>query len=568
MKTENATKMLLVLTAMLFVIPAWSFQSNKDKYELVVYGATSAGIASAVQGARMKLSVAIVVHDNHLGGLTSGGLGATDIGNKAAIGGIAREFYRRIRQYYFNTASAWKQETLKQYLDHVYKDGVDANAMWYFEPHVATLVFKEMLAEHRIEVITGERLLLDKSKAVSLNNGNIQSILMESGRRIQGSMFIDATYEGDLMAMAGVTYTVGRESNSKYGETKNGVQLWEDVYNHHLFARKVDPYKVAGDPASGLLYGVQYAQHTGNEGDGDHRVQAYCYRLCLTDVAENRISIPRPENYDSSKYELLLRYFNSLKTFSFVPDKDAAYIENPVIGWNPLMVIMPNRKTDSNTKGPLSFNLVGGNYEYPDGDYATRDKIIAEHRNWQQGLIWFVSNDKRVPEWIRTPASKWGLPKDEFRETGGWPPQLYIREARRMVSDYVMTEMDCTGEKKAEDAIALGAYAMDSHIVSRYVSSDGYVRNEGHIGVGLPAPYPISYRSITPRRQEVKNLLVPVCVSASHAAYGSIRMEPVFMGLGQSAAIAAAIALRNKQAVQDVSYLTLKSELLAYGQAF
>lgn len=568
MKSQNAIKLLLLWTAMLFVLPAWSFQTKKDKYDLVVYGATSAGIASAVQGARLKLSVALVVHDNHLGGLTSSGLGATDIGNKAAVGGIAREFYRRIRHYYFNTPGAWKHETLKQYIGHVYKDGIDANAMWYFEPRVATMVFKEMLAEQNIDVISGERLLLDRSKAVLSKDGNIQSILMESGLRLKGSMFIDATYEGDLMAMAGVTYTVGRESNSKYGETKNGVQLWEQVYNHHLFARKVDPFKIPGDPNSGLLYGVQYTKQTGKEGEGDHRVQAYCYRLCLTDVAENRITVAKPEHYDSTKYELLLRYFNSINTFSFVPEKDAAYIENPVIGWNPLLVIMPNRKTDSNTKGPLSFNLVGGNYDYPDGDYTAREKIVAEHRSWQQGLIWFVSNDMRVPEWIRIPASKWGLPKDEFRETGGWPPQLYIREARRMVSDYVMTEMDCTGEKKAEDAIALGAYAMDSHIVSRYVSSDGYVRNEGHIGVGLPAPYPISYRSIVPRRQEAKNLLVPVCVSASHAAYGSIRMEPVFMGLGQSAAIAAAIAIRNKQAVQDVSYTALKSELLAYGQVF
>lgn len=568
MSIQKTKLALTALACILLSLPVAAFQKKEKKYDIVVYGATSAGIASAVQAARMDMSVALVVHDNHLGGLTSSGLGATDIGNKAAIGGIAREFYRRIRQYYFTNAAAWKQESLQDYLGHVYKDGVDANAMWYFEPHVATRIFKEMLAEHKIDLIAGERLLLNKNKAVTSKNGFIQSIRMESGKSIKAAMFIDATYEGDLMAMAGVSYTVGREANSQYGETKNGVQTWEHVYNHHLFARKVDPYKIPGNPASGLLYGVQYGKPTGKEGEGDHRMQAYCYRLCLTDVAENRITIEKPLDYDSSRYELLLRYFNSGETFSYVPDKDAAYIENPVIGWNPLLVIMPNRKTDSNTKGPLSFNLVGGNYQYPDGDYATREKIIAGHRSWQQGLIWFVSNDQRVPEWIRVPASQWGLPKDEFRETGGWPPQLYIREARRMVSDYVMTELHCLAQKKAEDGIALGAYPMDSHIVSRYVSSDGYVRNEGHIGVGLPSPYPISYRSIIPRRQEAKNLLVPVCVSASHAAYGSIRMEPVFMGLGQSASIAAAIAIKNNQPVQDVDYNILKKELMRYGQAF
>ncbi len=542
-------------------------QGKARPYDLVVYGGTSAGIASAVQAARMNLSVALIVHDNHLGGLTSSGLGATDIGKKEAIGGLAREFYRRVRQYYFSHAAAWKQESLQDYLGHVYKDGVDANAMWYFEPHVASRIFREMLAEEKVDVITGERLRLNR-QAVVQKNGFIQSVVMESGRRIKGAMFIDATYEGDLMAMAGVSYTVGRESNEQYGETKNGIQLWEQEYNHHLFARKVDPYKIPGDASSGLLYGVQYAKKPGTEGEADHRMQAYCFRLCLTDAADNRIPVTRPVDYDSSRYELLLRYFNARHTFPYVPDKDAAYIENPVIGWNPLMVIMPNRKTDSNTKGPLSFNLVGGNYDYPDGDYATREKIIAEHKSWQQGLIWFVSNDHRVPEWIRLPASQWGLPKDEFRETGGWPPQLYIREARRMVSDYVMTEMNCTGNRKAEDGVAFGAYPMDSHIVSRYVGDDGYVRNEGHIGVGLPAPYSISYRSIVPSRQETKNLLVPVCLSATHAAYGSIRMEPVFMALGQSAGIAAALAIKNKQAVQEVSYAALKKQLLIYGQAF
>jgi hypothetical protein len=228
---------------------------------------------------------------------------------------------------------------------------------------------------------------------------------------------------------------------------------------------------------------------------------------------------------------------------------------------------MPNRKTDSNTKGPLSFNLVGGNYGYPDGDYATRDKIIEEHKNWQLGLLWFMSNDPRVPEWLQLPARKWRLPKDEFQHTGGWPPQLYIREARRMQGEYIMSEADCLGRLRATDPVALGAYAMDSHIVSRYVGDDGYVRNEGHIGMALPAPYPISYKAIVPRREECSNLLVPVCISSSHAAYGSIRMEPVFMALGQSAAIAASLAIKQKKTVQKIEYAQLLKELIKYRQA-
>lgn len=536
------------------------------KYDIVVYGATSSGVTAAVQGSRMGFKVALIAHDNHIGGLTSSGLGATDIGKKEAIGGIAREFYKRVRKYYFDNPSAWKQESLKAYTEHVYKEGIDSVAMWYFEPHVALDIFRKMIDESGVALIFNERLKLDKTTAVIKKKGSIESIVMESGRRVQGKVFIDATYEGDLMAMAGVSYTVGREPNNMYGETRNGIQLFEHYYNHHLFARKVDPYVMPGDPSSGLLYGVKYAQKPGKEGDGDRGVQAYCFRLCMTDVPENRIPFPKPDDYDPRKYELLLRYFESVKTFPYVPDMDAAYLENPVLGWDPTKVIMPNRKTDSNTKGPLSFNLVGRNYDYPDGDYSARERIYQDHKSWQMGLIWFVANDPRVPEWIQAPVNKWGLPKDEFAETGGWPPQLYIREARRMVSNYVMTELDCLGKRSANDVVALGAYAMDSHIVSRYVGDDGYVRNEGHIGVSLQQPYPISYRSIVPKKEECINLLVPVCLSSSHAAYGSIRMEPVFMELGQSAAIAAASAIKYKQAVQDISYNILKQELVHYKQ--
>lgn len=559
------TVRLLLVSFLLLLLQthyALSRPLQKPAYDVVVYGATSAGVTAAVQSARMGLRVALIVHDNHIGGLTTSGLGATDIGKKEAIGGLAREFYQRIRQYYFNTPEAWKQETLEQYKGHVYKQGIDSSAMWYFEPHVALKIFKDMLREQQVELVMNERLKLDIKTAVIRKGTQIKVIVMETGRRFEAGVFIDATYEGDLMAMAGVSYSVGRESNETYGETQNGIRLWHDKYNHHLFARKIDPYVRPGDAQSGLIKGVQYASRPGKEGQGDAGVQAYCFRLCLTDARDNMIPFEKPAGYNVADYELLLRYLQSIRTFPYVPEKDAAYIENPIMGWNPFTVIMPNRKTDSNTKGPVSFNYVGENYKYPDGSYEERKKIFEAHKNWQMGLIWFMANDTRVPEWLQLPIRKWGLPKDEFQSTGGWPPQLYIREARRMISDYVMTEHDCLGNRVVEDPVGLGSYAMDSHIVSRYVGDDGYVRNEGHIGVPLAKPYPISYRSIVPRQRECSNLLVPVCVSASHAAYGSIRMEPVFMSLGQSAAIAAAIAIRNKQAVQQVNYALLKEQLL------
>ncbi|RYZ99164.1 MAG: FAD-dependent oxidoreductase [Sphingobacteriaceae bacterium] len=557
---------LTVINGCVNCLQVRAYANQADKYDLVVYGGTSAGVTAAIQGARMGLKVVLIVGGDHLGGLTTGGLGATDIGNKKAIGGLAHEFYQNVKQYYFSNPTAWKQEQLNTYRKHAYKDAIDSAAMWYFEPHVALAIFKQMLGKEKVTVVYHERLRLECS-AVSKRNGAIRVITMESGRKFAGDMFIDATYEGDLMAMSNVSYTVGREANNTYAEQLNGIRRYDTVYNPHLFARKVDAYVQPGNPSSGLIYGVQYPAAPGREGEGDKRVQAYCFRLCLTDASENKLVFPCPENYDRTHYELLLRYLQSTKTFPYVPEKDAAYIENPVLGWNPYQVIMPNRKTDSNTKGPVSFNLVGGNYGYPEGDYATREKIFQDHKNWQMGLIWFIANDPAVPDWVQAPVKKWGLPKDEFENTGHWPPQLYIREARRMVSDYVTTEMDCLGTRIANDPVALGAYAMDSHIVSRYAGEDGYVRNEGLIGVGLEKPYPISYRSIIPKKSEATNLVVPVCVSATHAAYGSIRMEPVFMALGQSAAIAAAMAIKQNGAVQDISYSKLKAELLRFKQA-
>ena len=540
---------------------------------MVVYGGTSGGVAAAVQAARMGRSVVLIEPGRHLGGLTSGGLGATDIGNAESIGGMAREFYQRVKQYYANTA-AWTFEKREEYRSHRHRP--DDDVMWTFEPHVAEKIFNDLVAEAGVRVIFGERLDLKQGVRKAGNPArpdsdagriaHITGIVMESGREFRARVFIDATYEGDLMAKAGVSYHVGREANAVYGETINGLQTKRVPYGGHNFFRPVDPFVIPGDPASDLLFGVT-KQPAGEEGSADQRVQAYCFRLCLTDVPENRVPFSQPDGYDPARYELLRRYLLTEGTDQFFPDHPAPKaIENPGLGYNPFTVIMPNRKTDSNSKGAISFNHVGGNYDYPDGDYATRERIIGEHERWQQGLLWFLQNDPRVPAAYREPLQHWGLAKDEFTDHDHWPHQLYVREARRMIGEYVMTEQDCAGTRQAEDSVGLGSYGMDSHVTQRYVDAHGWVRNEGNLGGRVPQPYPISYRALTPKRAECDNLLVPVCCSASHVGYSSIRMEPVYMILGQSAGAAAALAVEAGAAVQAVEYPQLRAQLVAHGQ--
>jgi len=539
--------------------------SDEDIYDVLVYGGTSSGITAAIQAKQMGKRVVFIAPEGRIGGLTTSGLGATDHGDKDAIGGLSREFYQRIREYYFNIPSAWKQETLEEYQGHVYKTGINEDTMWFFEPHVAKKVFYQMLEESGIQVILTERLDLREGVGVQKKGTEIQRIRMESGREFKARMFIDATYEGDLMAKAGVSYIVGRESNDTYGETANGIQLFNEKYNLHMFARKVDPYVIPGDPKSGLIYGIQEPEPPGKTGEGDHRVQSYCFRLCMTDVEENQVLFPKPDNYDPARYELLLRYIQSDEKFPWVPQERFENIENMALGWDARAILMPNRKTDANTKGPISFNFVGGNYDYPDGNYTERERIVEAHKNWQQGLIWFMANDPRIPAKYSDPVNEWGLTKDEFVENDNWPPQLYIREARRMIGEYVVTEHNCKGDRVANNSIGMGSYTMDSHIVSRYVYTDGYVRNEGHVGRGSTT-YPISYHSITPKKNEVTNLLVSAAVSASHVAFGSIRMEPVFMVLGQAAGAAAALSVEDGVPVQSLDYSKLRRKLTDYGQ--
>ena len=511
---------------------------KKLHYDIVVYGGTSGGISAAVQAARVGKKVLLIEPGKHLGGLTSGGLGATDIGNKKAIGGISREFYQRIKKHYANDAS-WKYEKRSAFKGPGHDPKEDT--AWTFEPSVAEQEFRDLLAEHKIPLVFEQRL--DLKKGVQKNGTRIVAIAMETGQTYHGGMFIDATYEGDLMAKAGVSYHVGREANKTYGETLNGIQVKNSI--HHQFVKKVDPYVKPGDPSSGLVPLV-VAGPPGLDGDGDKRVQAYNFRLCATDRPENRRAWPKPANYDEKQYELLLRNF------------EAGDLRLP---WNP--ILMPNRKTDANNNFAFSTDHIGKNYAYPDGDYATRAKIWQEHVDYQKGLMWTMANHPRVPEKVRKHYQTWSLAKDEFLDTDNWPHQLYVREARRMIGGYVMIEQNCRGSRVAEDAVGLAAYTMDSHNIQRYVTKEGIVRNEGDVQVGGFPPYPISYRAIVPKTSECTNLFVPVCLSASHIAYGSIRMEPVFMVLGQSSAIAAAMALDEKIAVQDVSYKKLHERLLA-----
>lgn len=488
--------------------------------DLCIYGATSAGIAAAIQASRMGLKVAIAEFGSHLGGLTTGGLGATDIGNKAAIGGIAKQFYKAVGAHY----------------------GVTENegTHWLFEPSVAKRILTEWLEEAGISVYYGQQL-----RSVDKENGRIVRLEMTSGRTYSASMFIDATYEGDLMAMAGVSYHVGREANSVYKETLNGVH-----YGHpnHNFKAWIDPYVVPGKPDSGLLPGVADAPALA-QGEGDSSVQAYNFRICLTDDPANRIPFPEPPGYDPRDYELLARY-----------------LEAGV--WDAMRLhtaMRPTRKTDLNNYGAVSTDMIGANYDWADGDSATRERIFQAHFKYNLGMLYFLTHDERVPASVRQDAGRWGLPADEYPETGHWTPQLYIREARRMISDVVMTEHHCRHYTTAADSVGLAAYTMDSHNCRRLVLG-GRCINEGNVEVAPVAPYPISYRAIVPKGEQCLNLLVPVCLSASHIAFGSIRMEPVFMILGQSAATAAALALEKNRAVQDVDYGALRERLLADGQ--
>ena len=536
-------KWLLLFVALLSPVKA-----DPAGYDVVVYGGTSGGVIAAVQVARAGKSVVLISPTPHLGGLTTSGLGWTDLGEIAILGGLSREFYHQVYQCY-QQDSAWNLQTRKSYGNA----GQGAAAFdasteiaSVFEPKVAEKVYGQLISKEKVAVITG---CLDLQKGVVMDGKKIRFLKLEDGREFGGKMFIDASYEGDLLPGAGVANVVGREANSKYSETVSGVQSALAVKNQ--LPDGIDPYVIRGKPASGFLPGVE-AGPAGTDGGADDRLQAFCYRMVLTNVPSNRVMVTRPAGYDEKDYELLFRAIEAGQKSGFFK-----------------LDLIPNRKTDSNNSGGISTDLIGGNYgsgwNSANVNRPQRAALAKKHEDWQRGMLWTLQNHPRVPESVRKAYSAWGLPVDEFTDNGNWAYQIYVREARRMVSDYVMTQHHCEGSAFAPDSIGLAAYSMDSHHTRRYVRN-GMVKNEGDVQFHVPNPYPISYRSIVPKKGECENLLVPWSLSASHMAFGSIRMEPVFMILSQSAAIAAGLAIDGGVSVQDVKYPQLRSRLMEAGQ--
>jgi len=537
-------KFLSSLSLFLFLAFQTSLSHSQNyQADIIIYGGTSAAITAAVQAKKMGKSVLVVSPDKHLGGLSAGGLGFTDTGNKAVIGGLAREFYHRLYLHY-QQDSAWKWQKREEYGNKGQGtpaiDG-ESRTMWIFEPHAAERVFEDFVKENQLEIHRDE--WLNRESGVKMENGEISSIQTLSGKVYSGKIFIDATYEGDLMAAAGVDYHVGREANAVYGEKWNGVQV--GVYQHgHYFQDSISAYKIPGDPASGLLPEIS-PNPPGKNGEGDQLLQAYNFRMALSRNPANRVPFAKPANYDPARYELLARVYAAGWTETF--DK-----------YDPI----PNLKTDTNNHGPFSTDYIGKNYDYPEASYARRKEIIKEHEDYQKGLLYFLANDPRVPEDVRAEMANYGLAKDEFVDNGNWPHQIYVREARRLIGAYVMTEHDVLGAKQVPQPVGMGSYSLDSHNTQRFVTPGGFVQNEGDIGVHPKQPYSISYGTLIPKKEECTNLLVPVCVSSTHTAFGSIRMEPVFMILGQSAAAAAALSIDGKIAVQDLEYEKLRKVLL------
>jgi hypothetical protein len=537
---------LCLLLGIFQVLCPFSGFAESIQRDIVVYGGTSAGVTAAIQAKKMGKSVILVSPDVHLGGLLSSGLGWMDSGKKETVGGLAREFYHRVWRHY-QSVDSWRWQKKEEFGNR--GQGVPAidgekRTMWVFEPQVAENIFESWIQEFGLEVARNE--WLDREKGVLVRNGAIQSITTLSGNQYEGKIFLDCTYEGDLMAAAGVSYFVGRESNDVYGEKINGVQA--QLAKQHQFNHKIDPFVIEGKPSSGLLSRISHIP-PGKDGNGDGKMQAYNFRLCLTQHEKNKVPFSKPEKYAPQEYELLLRTL--IQGSSHIFGK-----------FDPI----PNAKTDTNSFGPFSTDNIGMNYRYPEASYEERSLIIEEHKTYQKGFFYFLGNDPRVPLEVREQMTKWGLAKDEFEGNEHWPHQIYVREARRMVSGFVMTELHARGKVETPQPIGMGSRNPESSHVQRYVTTDrsgkSYVVNEGGVQVDSNAPYPISYQCIVPREEECGNLLVPVCISSSHVAYASLRKESVLMILAQSAGAAACIAIDEGINVQQVSYEKLKLQLL------
>ena len=523
------------------------FASSKENvFDICVYGETASGVIAAVQAARMGKSVVLISKNKHVGGLATSGLTATDMNRNDMVGGLAREFYQRVYDYYLNPA-VWRNENREVFFERAFKrtyrgKNDERRMQWVYESKVAEQIMLDMLEEAGAKLWTNERLDLDKG--VQKSGREIKQIFLESGKTIRAKVFIDASYEGDLLAKAGVSYTVGRESNDTYDETYNGYHV---NFTNGTDLTAIDPYVVPGDKSSGLLPYID-ANVPIKQGQADKRVQAYCYRVTLTDDPTNRVKVQKPKNYNPLWYEVLVRRIQS----------------NPDLTLQKIITLtpMPNRKTDTN-----HLDFFGASYDYAEADYKQRMEIEQLHRDYALGMLWLLEHDPRIPQHIRYEMKDWGLAKDEFEETGNFPHHMYVREARRMIGEYVMVEKNVTKKNRVgvSHPIGVGSYPLDCHYVSKVLDENGKLRYEGTIFEPV-TPYSISYYSLTPKREECTNLLVPVCLSASHVAISSLRMEPVYMVLGQSAAVAASMAIDARQSVQDISYELLEQKLLDLDQ--
>ncbi len=499
---------------------------TERSFDFVVYGGTAAGVTTAVAAAREGLRVALLEPFHHVGGMVTGGLSGTDVGRREVIGGMALEFYLRCGRRYD------VQEHLQQ-------------IAWMPEPHVAESVFHEMLAGAKVSVFYQHRLR--EGSGVEISSGRIRSITMENGQRFTAPLFADCTYEGDLMAQAKVSYTFGREGIADYGESLAGIRAHTQ---HHQFLTPIKAHD-----SSGKLYPEISPAPMGTPGEGDKKAQAYNFRVIATNNPMLRIPWPKPQNYDPWRYELLALY---------VQGEVKRLGRPPIFNEVSLFRSIPNRKADINNRGGFSSDYIGKNYEYPDGNYATRARIWQEHIDYQQGLYYFLANDERIPATLRMEVQSWGLCKDEYEDTGYWPHQLYVREARRMVGEFVATQKDLQTEVTKPDWIGMGSYQSDSHNIQRIVNADGFVENEGDVQVAV-TPYQIPYRVMLPKREECSNLLAPVPFSATHIAFASLRMEPQWMIIGHAAGVAASMALKAQRAPHEIDVKQLQGKLVEQG---
>ena len=515
---------LALIATLLFIAPRLHSASTRGSQsaDFIVYGATASGVMTAYSAAREGLHVILLEPGSHVGGMVTGGLSATDFGHFNVIGGYVREFYMQAASHYGFA-------------------NLDKGADWYSEPHVGEEIFRKMLADAGVKVYFHERLR--EHEGVRAAGTTIHSITTEDGKQWSAKVFADCSYEGDLMAQAKITYTWGRESTAEYGEDLAGVRANTPK---HQFLWPVSAFDAEHHLLPEIMPGP-----LAEPGSADKAVQSYNFRPVLTRDPADRLPFSRPDGYDPSQFALLARYLSQYAEHMGHPPR-LGDITNPVA--------IPNNKADFNNNGPFSTDFIGHSWNYPNASYAEKAAIWRQTLLYTQSFFYFISHDPSVPESLRNEANEWGVPKDEFADTDHWPNQLYIREGRRMIGSYVMRQSDLQVNRTKPDSIGMGSYNSDSHNVERIAMLDGTVQNEGDVQVPVQ-PYEISYRIITPKRSESTNLLVPVCFSATHVAYSSLRMEPQYMIIGQATGVAATLAIREKKAVQDISIEALQAKL-------